>query len=231
MKIVKPGQEDDTPNPGSGAGDPRLATALLTRFRDVQEWSYAPGAVVALPVADLESTFIPQRQISSPFVGPEECDKWTAGMWLEVLRRYNASGVQMAVTMIRDSVPSPGAQHPRRPEGASFSEAIITGSAAMLNRLGDPNLPQRCRHLSDADVGSGDIQPLAVPHLGEQSWAYRITGSGKVPIWHWVEVIQTSRYLLEIRIPNQEPHPRADPAKLLPLIAQEAYRKAEAAFL
>jgi hypothetical protein len=192
--------------------------------------SYVPGAVVTLPVADLESTFIPLRQISSPFAGLEECDKWTAGMWLAVLRRYNTSEVQMAVTMISESAPGPGVQDPRRPEGASFSEAIITGSAAMLNRLGDPELPLRCRHLSDADVGSGDIQPLAVPRLGERSWAYRIAGSGEVPVWHWVEVVQTSRYLLEIRIPNQEPRPRTDPAKLLPLIAQEAYTKAEAAF-
>ncbi|MEV0345087.1 hypothetical protein AB0H88_04930 [Nonomuraea sp. NPDC050680] len=230
MKIVRPGQKDDTPNPGSGAGDSRLAMALLTRFRDVQEEPYEPGAVVALPVADMESPFIPSRQISSPFGGPEECDKWTAGMWLAVLRTYNTAGVQIAVTMINQSSPSPGAQRLRRPEGASFSEAVITGPAAMLNRLGDPNLPARCRHLSDPDVGSGEIQPLAVPRLGEHSWAYRITGSRKVPIWHWVEVIQTSRYLLEIRIPNQEPRPRADPAKLLPQVAQEAYTKAEAAF-
>ncbi|MEU8143784.1 hypothetical protein [Nonomuraea sp. NPDC048901] len=226
---MKRGQEDKTPNPGSGAGDPRLVAALLTRFRDVREWSYVPGAVVALPVADLESTFIPLRQISTPFVGPEECDKWTAGMWFEVLRRYNTAGAQMAVTAITESVPNSGTQHLRRPEGAGFHEAIITGSPDMLNRLGDPSLPARCRHLSDADVGSGDIQPIDVPRLGERAWAYRITGSGKVPIWHWVEVIQTSRYLLEIRIPNQEPRPRANPAKLLPQIAQEAYEKAEAA--
>ncbi|MBT2233326.1 hypothetical protein [Nonomuraea sp. NEAU-A123] len=229
MKIERPGQKDDTPNPGSGTGDPRLVTALLTRFRDVQEWSYMPGAVVALPVADMESTFIPSRQISSPFGGPEECDKWTAGMWFAVLQRYNTAGVQVAVTQTME-FSSPGAQRPRRPESAGFSEAIITGSPAMLNRLGDPNLPAQCHHLSDANVGSGDIQPLPVPHLGERSWAYRITGSGKVPIWQWVEVIQTSRYLLEIRIPNQEPRPRTDPAKLLPQIAQEAYAKTEAAF-
>lgn len=226
---MKRGQEDETPNPGSGAGDPRLAAALLTRFRDVRELSYVPGAVVALPVADLESMFIPLRQTSSPFAGSEECDKWTAGMWLAVLRRYNTAGAQMAVTSTTESVPKPGTQHLRRPEGARFSEAIITGSPDMLNRLGDPNLPARCRHLSDAYVGSGEIQPMDVPQLGERAWAYRITGSGKVPIWHWVEVIQTSRYLLEIRIPNQEPRPRANPAKLLPQIAQEAYEKAEAA--
>jgi hypothetical protein len=195
----------------------------------VREGSYLPGAVVALPVADLESTFIPLRQISSPFVGPEGCDKWTAGMWFAVLRKYNTAGVQMAVTTITESVPNPGRQHPRRPEGARFNEAIITGSPAMLNRLGDPSLPARCRHLSDADVGSGDIEPIDVPPLGERAWAYRITGSGKVPTWGWVEVIQTSRYLLEIRIPTQEPRPRANPAELLPQIAQEAYEKAEAA--
>jgi hypothetical protein len=41
-------------------------------------------------------------------------------------------------------------------------------------------------------------------------------------------VIQTSRYLLEIRIPNQEPRPGTDPAELLPQIAGAAYAKAEA---
>ncbi|MEU6799156.1 hypothetical protein ABZ907_46340 [Nonomuraea wenchangensis] len=230
MMIVNPRQKDDTPNPGSGTGDPRLAAALLTRFRDVQEWSYAPGAVIALPVADLESAFIPMRQISAPFVKGDECDKWTAGTWFTVLQEHNTAGVQMAVTRIGDSVPSSGAQHQRQPEAAIFSETLITGSATMLNQLGDPSLPGQCRHLSDAGAGSGEIQPLPVPRLGERSWAYRITGSGKVPIWHWVEVIQTSRYLLEIRIPNQEPSPRTDPAKLLPEIAQEAYTTAEAAF-
>ncbi|NUS01354.1 MAG: hypothetical protein HOV97_02205, partial [Nonomuraea sp.] len=76
---------------------------------------------------------------------------------------------------------------------------------------------------------SGDVEPLTVPHLGERTWAYRITGSGEVPVWNWVEVIQTPRYVLEIRIPAQSPAPRDDPATLLPLIAQEAYAKAEAA--
>ncbi|MEW9548128.1 hypothetical protein [Nonomuraea sp. NPDC050783] len=226
---MRPGQKDDTPNPGSGPGDPRPAAALLTGFRDVRESSYVPAAVVALPVADRGSAFIPWRQISGPFTGPEECDKWTTGMWFTVLREHNTPGVHLAVTMISD-LSGPETRPQGRPEGAVFSEGIITGPAATLNRLGDPSLPARCRHLTDPDFGSGEIQPLPVPPLGERSWAYRVTGSGKTPVWHWAEVIQTSRYLLEIRIPNQEPRPRTDPAALLPQIAQAAYAKAEAAF-
>ncbi|MEV6036267.1 hypothetical protein AB0L65_34285 [Nonomuraea sp. NPDC052116] len=226
VKVFEEGQQDDVPNPGSGAGDPRLAAALLPGFRDVRQRSYQPGAVVALPVADLRSTFIPERQISSPLEGPEECTKWTAGMWLEVLSRYNAPGAQLAVAMMEPATPVGS----RRPMGAVFSEAIITGPAAMLDRLGDPELPARCGRLPVAGDGFGEIQPLTVPHLGERSWAYRITGTGKVPVWHWVEVVQTSHYVLEIRIPNQDPRPRTDPAELLPLIAQEAYAKAARLF-
>ncbi|MEV0583960.1 hypothetical protein [Nonomuraea sp. NPDC050310] len=228
LEITRREEKDDTPNPGSGPGDPRLAKALLARFQDAQERPGLPGAVVALPVTDLESLFIPLRQHSTAFLEREECHKWTIGLWFEVLQRYNTPGVQMAVTTLseRDSVA--GLQE--RPEAAVFSEAIITGPRAMLDRLGDPTLPAACRHLSDAAVGTGSIQPLAVPPLGERSWAYRVTGSGEVPIWHWVAVIQTSRYVLEIRIPNQQPSPRVDPAVLLPHIAQEAYTKAEAAY-
>jgi hypothetical protein len=68
-----------------------------------------------------------------------------------------------------------------------------------------------------------------VPRLGDRSWAYRITGTGTIPIWQWVEVVRTRHYLLEIRIPNQAPAPKTDPATLLPRIAHAAYAKAKTA--
>jgi hypothetical protein len=49
-----------------------------------------------------------------------------------------------------------------------------------------------------------------------------------VPVWQWVEVVTTPRYILEIRIPNQAPAPRTAPAALLPMIARAAYLKAQA---
>lgn len=223
--VLEPGQEDGTPNPGTGDGDPRLKAALLTGFRDVRERPEARGAVVRMPVAHLGSLFIPMRQVASPLLRPVACARWSAGAWWEVLRRHNTPGVQLAVT-----IAAPDAVGGGPTEGAFFSEAIVTGPAAVLDRLGDPALPPRCRRLSDPRAGSGKVQPLAVPPLGDRTWAYRIAGSGEVPVWHWVEVVQTPRYVLEIRIPNQSPAPREDPATLLPLIAREAYAKAEAAF-
>ncbi|MEU7909873.1 hypothetical protein [Microbispora bryophytorum] len=71
------------------------------------------------------------------------------------------------------------------------------------------------------------VKPFAVPSLGTRSWAFLVLEGRSV--WQWAEVVQTPRYVLEIRISDQWPSPRTDPAVLLPRIAAAAYDRAEAA--
>jgi hypothetical protein len=223
---MRPGEEASVPNPGTGKGDPQVGAALLTRFQGAHESHELPGAVVAMPVADRTSMFVPLRQVSSPLSGGHDCEKWTAGLWLAVLVDDNVHGVQLGVTKL-DAFDLGSPLRTTRPSNPLvFTEAVITGPAVSL---GDPRLPASCEHLPGLGNDSGTIQPLSVPRLGDRSWAYRITGTGKIPIWQWVEVVQTRRYLLEIRIPNQAPAPKTDPATLLPQIAHAAHAKAEAA--
>ncbi len=252
--MLKPGEKLDIPNPGTGAGDPRLVSALLTDFQVARESETLPAAVVALPVTDLQSTFIPLRMISSPLYGAPACDKWTAGLWSTVLHDFNHQGVQIGVTELETpehtsaTGPQPDAESLFRElrnesEGGShkldlnastedhltFGEAIITGPAQMLASLADTSEVASCGRLTGDEGDSGAVEPFPVPPLGERSWAFRITGRHE-PVWQWVEVVQTPRYLIEISIPVQSPAPGADPADLLPQIAEAAYAKAEAAF-
>jgi hypothetical protein len=166
------------------------------------------------------------RQVSSPLDGGRDCAKWTAGLWLAVLDDFDVHGVQLGVTTLNafDRGSALKATKPSNP--LTFSEAVITGPAVSL---GDPRLPASCEHLPGLGHDSGAIQPVPVPRLGDRTWAYRVTGTGKIPVWQWVEVVQTRRYLLEIRIPNQAPAPGTDPTTLLPRIAHAAYAKAETA--
>ncbi|MGW5688875.1 hypothetical protein [Nonomuraea sp. NPDC003754] len=254
ITVRKKGEKVDIPNPGTGSGDARLLSALLTSFQVAQESRTLPGAVVALPVTDLGSMFIPLRMNSSPMSGAPACDKWTGGLWTTVLRDFNDPGVQMAVTTLETPAPTSETDEPRdaeslfrelrnpaagvqskRGSAASagdhliFSEAIITGPAQMLASLADTSEVASCRRLTGMGGDSGTIEPFQVPPIGQRSWAYRITGTREVPIWDWVQVVQTPRYVIEVRIPVQMPAPRSDPAKLLPQIAEAAYAKAEAA--
>jgi hypothetical protein len=200
-------------NPGTGTPDPRVARALLTRFEDARD--DLPGAVVAPPVADRGSLFIGLRQVSSPLDAPG-CDRWTAGFWRALLDTFNVRGVQLGVTRLQAPL--------RGGRPLTFSEAIITGPAVAL---GDPRVPAACAHLRGVG-GSGAVEALAVPPLGDRSWAYRVTGTGTIPVWQWVEVVRTPAYLLEVRIPKQLPAP-PDPAALLPRITRAAWAKAERA--
>jgi hypothetical protein len=224
--IMRPGEAAAIPNPGTGKDDPHVAAALLTRFQSAHESRELPGAVVAMPVTDRTSMFIALRQVSSPLHGGRDCEKWTAGLWRAILDDFNVEGVQIGVTALNASSRESALRMTRPANPLMFTEAVITGPAVAV---GDPHLPASCEHLPGLGNDSGAIQPLSVPRVGNRSWAYRITGTGKIPIWQWVEVVQTRRYLLEIRIPNQAPAPRTDPARLLPLIAQAAYAKAETA--
>jgi hypothetical protein len=99
----------------------------------------------------------------------------------------------------------------------------------MLGELSDSPDAASCRDLRAADGDAGSIQPFSVPAVGEPSWAYRITGSGEVPAWQWVEVILTSRYVIEVRSPAQAATSGVDPGKLLPRIAEAAHARAETA--
>ncbi|MGI8331570.1 hypothetical protein ACRYCC_16525 [Actinomadura scrupuli] len=102
--VMGPGQGREMPNPG-GAGDPRLTSALLTRFEDSRESPDLPGATVAMPAAAQGSMFIPMRQVSSPLGGPPECVRWTSGVAFAVLSDFNTRGVQLAVTRLRNAPP------------------------------------------------------------------------------------------------------------------------------
>jgi hypothetical protein len=217
--ILRPGEARHLPNPGAGRADPRVAAALLTRFQDSVVARDLPGAVVAMPVVDRASLFIGIRQVSSPLDGGRTCANWTAGLWRGVLDA-NTRGVQLGVTEL--NAVSATSRHPAHP--LTFSEALITGAPPA-----EPDVPRQCAHLPGLGHETGDIQPLSVPPAGNRSWAYRVTGSGQIPVWQWVEVVRTRRYLLEIRIPNQAPAPTTPPEELLPQIVQAACAKADAA--
>ncbi|MEV7801395.1 hypothetical protein AB0O28_00435 [Microbispora sp. NPDC088329] len=219
--VLPKGEPIPVRNPGTGGANPRLLSALLTEFGSAYESDVTPGAVLGLPAPVLEgSRFVALRMMSSPFHAPSPCGKWTSGMWTVVLRDFDQRGVWIAATELQSS---------RSADPLVFGESIVTGPAAMLDHLADTSGVESCRKLRGAGVGTGAVEPFPVPPLGVRSFAFRITGSGDVPVWQWVEVVQTSRYVLEIRIPNQFPEPRTDPAVLLPRIAEAAYARAEAA--
>jgi hypothetical protein len=204
------------PNPGTGAGDPRLLAALLPQAAG--DRFDLPAAVVAMPDTDRRSLFIGLRQMGTPVAGPPECDGWYGGLWTAVVARFNVRGVQLAVTML-------GAQ-PRARRSVSFSEAIITGPSAILRSLAGPVPPAACRVIAGAGADSGGIRPLTVPRTGLASWAYEVTGAGKFPVWQWVEVVRGPGFLLEVCIPIQEFAPKEYPDTLLPRFAAAAYRRA-----
>lgn len=219
--VYKKGKSLPVPNPGTGGANPRLLSALLTEFGAARESDATPGAVLGLPAPVLDgSMFIGLRMMSSPLYGPPPCEKWTSGMWHLALRDFDQRGVWIAATALESSRPA---------DPLVFGEAVITGPGAMLEHLADTSGVESCRRLKGTGVGTGAVKPFPVPPLGVRSFAFRITGSGKIPVWQWVEVVRTPRYVLEIRIPNQFPEPRTDPAVLLPRIAEAAYARAEAA--
>ncbi|GLX05907.1 hypothetical protein [Microbispora sp. NBRC 16548] len=219
--VVKKGEAIPVPNPGTGGANPRLLSALLTDFGSAHESDAAPGAVVGLPApVDDASLFIGLRMMGSPLEGPSSCEKWTSGTWNTVLRDFDQRGVRIAATQLESR---------RRTDPLVFGESVVTGPAAMLEHLADTSGVKSCRKLTGGRAGTGAVEPFPVPPLGTRSFAFRITGSRKVAVWQWVEVVQTPRYVLEVRIPNQFPEPRTDPAVLLPRIAAAAYARAEAA--
>lgn len=206
-----PNPEAAIPNPGTGVGDPLLASALLPLSAPRhQAGLLLPPGTVALPDRDLRSLFIGLRQFGSPVIGPRSCDGWTAGLSAEVLGSYNKPGVQLGIER--------GVQVPE------FAEAIITGPAAVLNALADPPLPPACRDITTPRY-SGGIRPVAAVVPGAVSArAFKILGTGKVPIWMWAEVIEGKGFLVEIRIPVQSGD--SDPGTALAAIAENAYRRA-----
>jgi hypothetical protein len=210
------------PNPGTGTGDPRLVQALLPQSSSGREAAFLlPPAVVALPDRDRESLFIGLRQYSSPVTGPQACNGWASGLWTVAVASFNLPGVQLAVT--EQAVPTTSGL-------PSFSEAIITGSPSVLGAIGDPPLPAECRAITSQPY-SGGVKPIAATRPGPGSprtRAFEITGTGRVPVWQWAEVVQGPGFLLEIRIPNQAAN--ADPGAALAKITVAAYRRA-AAFL
>ncbi|GIH46166.1 hypothetical protein SAMN05421833_1269 [Microbispora rosea] len=221
-EVLKKGRPLSPANPGSGPGDPRLRRALLVDYRGVHESITKPGAVVALPAAEGRATeFISARQAAGVFERFSGCDWWTVGSWRVALRDFNRPGVQIAATLL--SAMSDEAWK----RSAEFSETIVTGPAPMLNALGDPAAMASCRGFLNVWGHSMHVEPIPVPPLGTRSWAFRVM-EGK-SVTQWVEVVRTPRYVLEVRIPNQWPRPRTDPAVLLPRIAAAAYARAEAA--
>ncbi|GAB3130653.1 hypothetical protein [Microbispora hainanensis] len=219
--VLKEGEPIPVPNPGTGGANPRLLSALLTDFGPAHESDVTPGAVVGLPApTGAASLFIGLRVMGSPLRGPSLCEKWTSGTWLTALRNFDQRGVWIAATQLKAR---------QRADPLVFGESVITGPAEMLDHLADTSGVESCRKLKGGRAGTGAVELFAVPPLGTRSFAFRITGNRKAPVWNWVEVVRTPRYVLEVRIPNQFPAPRTDPAVLLPRIAEAAYARAEAA--
>jgi hypothetical protein len=208
---LNPADIPNVPNPGTGTGDPRLLAALLPPA--VGHRPDFPGAVVAMPDTDPRSHFIPLRQASTALPASPECDGWYNGLWTTVVSRFNVPGVQLAVT---EQV---------EPSSALFSEAIITGPAAILGSLAGPALPAACRTIVFGPGDSVTVRPLAVPRIGLASWSYDIVGTRTLPVRQWVEVVSGPSFLLELRIPTQTPAPK-HPATLLPQLAAAAYQRA-----
>jgi hypothetical protein len=209
---MNPQDGGNFPNPGTGSGDPRLAAALLPR--PAGDRFDPPGAVVAMPDTDRRSLFIGLRQFSTPVAGAPACEGWYGGLWTEVLDRFNVRGVQLALAKVAP------------PGSLTFSEAIITGPPAILSSLADRAVPAECRFIAGPGEDFGGIRPLAVSRIGLASWAYKVTGPRKFPVWQWVEVIQGPGFLLEVRIPNQAPAPRQSPVTPLQRFAAAAYQQA-----
>ena len=205
------------PNPGTGAGDPRLMQALLPQSAAAR-LALLPAAVVAMPDRDRESLFIPLRQTADPVVGPPECAEWTAGLWSEVVTRFNVPGVQLAV----DQEPKPA-----HAEWPAYAEGIITGPAQVLDSLADPALPAACRAITSPPGYPGGVRPLAPAGLGQGSRAFEVTGTGKIQVWLAAEVVRGPGFVLEVRIPAQVSPPGNDPAAWLGDITAAAYQRAE----
>ncbi|MBB2748990.1 UNVERIFIED_ORG: hypothetical protein FHR35_008902 [Microbispora rosea subsp. rosea] len=221
-EVLKKGQPSPLPNPGSGPGDPRLRQALLVDYEGVHESITTPGVVVALPAAEGRAEeFVSPRQAVGVFERLSGCERWTVGSWRVALRDFNRHGVQIAATLL--SAMSDDAWK----RSAEFSETIVTGPAQMVSSLGDPTAMASCRRFPGEEGYTMRVAPFPVPPLGSRSWAFRVFDEKSVT--QWVEVVQTPRYVLEVRIPNQFPEPRTDPAVLLPRIAAAAYARAEAA--
>jgi hypothetical protein len=216
------------PNPGTGAGNPLLVRALLPHSSSGLGAAFlVPAGVVALPDRDRRSLFIGLRQFSSPVIGPQVCDGWTAGLWTVVTSSYNRAGVQLAIS--EEGVPTQAGL-------PLFSEALISGPASVISALANPPLPAACRDITTPSY-SGGVKPVAAaaPDPGPglravSARAFEVTGTGKFPVWQWVEVIQGRGFLLEIRIPDQSGVSKipADPGAALATIAANAYRRAAA---
>jgi hypothetical protein len=212
-----PNPEAAIPNPGTGPGNPLLARALLPQFAPGREAVLLlPPAVVALPDRDSRSLFIGLRHESSPVAGARACDEWTTGLSSVVVSDFNQPGVQLG---IEESTQPPGG----RP---TFSETIVTAPPPVLSALADPPLPAACRRITTPRFPGG-VKPgtVSVPDAsGERS--FEITGTGKIPVWQWAEVVQGEGFLLEIRISDESDDP--DPGTALPAITTDAYRRAVA---
>jgi hypothetical protein len=211
MPVGGPNPEATIQNPGTGPGNPLLARALLRQSPPprLAATQLAPG-VVALPDRDRGSMFIALRQYGSPVAGPNVCDKWTAGLSAAVLANFNQAGVQLGVEY--------GGQAP------AFAETIVTGPPSMLDTLADSPLPAACRDITTPHY-SGGVKPIAAAVPSAVSvHAFEITGTGKIPVWMWAEVIEGRNFVLEIRIPVQSDTPT--PGATLPSIAAAAYNRA-----
>jgi hypothetical protein len=218
---MRPGDsnpEATIPNPATGEGDLALVKALLPQTAAGRAAAFLlPPAVVALPDKDSRSLFIGLRQFSSPVAGPRDCLGWTIGLWHVAVTSFNVPGVQLAIT--EQSVPAANGF----PE---FSEAIITGPPRVLAALADPPLPAACRAITSETSYPGGVRPLNLARHGLRSRAYEVTGTGKVLVWQWVEVVSGPGFVLEIRIPNQSQNAALEVQ--LPPIAVDAYRRATA---
>ncbi len=89
---------------------------------------------------------------------------------------------------------------------AEFSETVVTRPTQMVSSLGDPDAIGSCRRFLNIWGHSMSVSPFPVPPLGTRSWAFRLVEEKSV--MQWVEVVQTPRYVLEVRMQLRTPGPR-----------------------
>ena len=207
------------PNPGTGTGDPLLVRALLPQSSSGREAVFLlPPAVVALPDRDRSSLFIGLRQYSSPVIGPQVCASWTAGLWMLAVTSFNrprraAGGHRAERADARGPAVVLGGDH-RRPAFGAQRHGLA--AALGLSHHRQPALLGRCQadRRQRARSGSRRVQ------------AFEVTGTGKVPLWQWAEVVPGAG------LPPGDPDPDqsadADPGAALATITASAYSRAAA---
>jgi hypothetical protein len=147
-----------------------------------------------------------------------------------------AAGGTAAATML---LTRPGPSGPGRQDRV-VSELIVAVSPVTAQHLAGQSFPPRCSRVRvtypattagpqfsfSQGTLTASIQPVAVPMVGQQTWAYRLTPSTSVlgsQVTNWVEGFRIRNYLIEVRsyYPTRYPY-----LPVLEQAASQAYQQA-----